>query len=67
MTYQPIIGELTITTDDGTDLTAPSDLQLAWKWAEYEHGSEWAGMRYTERCASVSLALQELRRAFNAG
>ena len=68
---QAIIGELSIETSDGTTLTAGSDLQLAWLWAEKEHETRqpgsWAAMSYGSKCASVADALAELRRAYNQG
>jgi hypothetical protein len=32
-----------ITTTDGTTLTAPDDVNLAWAWAEYASGDRWHG------------------------
>lgn len=58
-----ITGDLTITTEDGTILSASTDLGLAWKWAEHENGETWAGMPTSDRNASVAEALAELRRA----
>lgn len=62
-----ITGDLSITTKDGTILTASTDLALAWKWAEHEHGAEWEGMTQTARTLSVSDALGALRSAHANG
>ena len=63
-----IIGSLSITTQDGTVLTATSDLALAWKWAEHEHGAtEWGAMSQTARNVSVAEALGALREAHANG
>lgn len=60
---EPIIGDLSIVTEDGTELTASSDLQLAWKWAEHEHGDYWQHMSYGRQCSDVADALAALREA----
>lgn len=59
-----IIGQLTITTEDGTALTADNDLRLAWLWAEHAHGEAWQALRYAEQCQEVAAALSALREAF---
>lgn len=61
----PIIGELSITTTDGTVLSAPNDVRLAWLWAEHEYGDVWQLMRFGDQCATVADALAELRRAYS--
>lgn len=62
--YAPVIGDLTIMTEDGTELRAGSDIALAWLWAEHENGAEkWAAMPKALQWADVSDALGELRRA----
>lgn len=59
-----LTGDLSLTMPDGTELTAHTDVQLAWAWAEAEHGPEkWAAMTYGEQCRDVGDALAELRRA----
>jgi len=62
-----IIGSLSITTQDGTVLTATSDLALAWKWAEHEHGALWDAMSRADRNVSVAEALGALREAHANG
>lgn len=59
-------GPCEITTDDGTQLTAPNDLLLAWSWAEHAHGAEWATLSYGQQCTEVSAALTALRDAVAA-
>lgn len=58
-----ITGDLSITTQDGTVLEDTTDLGLAWKWAEHEHGADWASLSTLEKNRTVALALAELRRA----
>lgn len=57
-----LTGELSIDCD-GAVLTASTDLQLAWKWAEHATGAEWAQLSYGRRCAHVADALAALRAA----
>ena len=59
-----IVGDLSINTSDGTILTAPNDLLLAWAWAEHENGEGWGALTHREQYADVSAALAELRRAY---
>ena len=59
-----LTGDLSIVTSDGTTLTDSTDLGLAWKWAENEHGAAWKGMPYRERVLTVSDALAALRAAY---
>jgi len=59
-----IIGNLSIEVERGTVLTAPSDLQLAWKWAEHVHGADWEHMTHGTKCNSVAQALASLREAY---
>lgn len=47
----------------GAVLTAVTDQQLAWKWAEHATGVEWAQLSYGQRCAHVGDALAALRAA----
>jgi hypothetical protein len=49
---------------DGTQLEAPNDLLMAWKWAEYAHGSQWAELGATQQAIEVSAALQTLRELY---
>ncbi len=59
-----LIGEQSITTIDGTELTAPNDLKLAWAWAEHQHDADlWALMSYAAKRRTVADALAKLRRA----
>lgn len=61
----PIIGELSLTTADGTVLTADTDLRLAEKWAEHEHGpTAWAALTPVEKRATTADALDALRKAY---
>lgn len=62
-----IVGDLSITTEDGTILEASTDLALAWKWAEHEHGAQWQAMTGAAQNASVSDALGALRAAYAEG
>lgn len=62
-----IIGRLTITTTEGTTLTADNDLRLAWMWAEDAHGQEWQQLSYREKCQEVAAALAAIREAFSEG
>lgn len=64
-----IIGSLSINASTGETLTASSDLELAWKWAEVEVNANpdlpgWDQTVYGERCAHVAAALAELQRAY---
>lgn len=61
-----IIGDLSITTEDGTVLEASTDLALAEAWAAHEYGAtEWSAMSLRERNGEVAQALRALREAFN--
>lgn len=59
-----IIGQLTITIEEGVTLSADNDLRLAWLWAEHAHGEAWQALRYVEQCQEVAAALTALREAF---
>ncbi|WP_299306125.1 hypothetical protein [uncultured Brachybacterium sp.] len=59
-----IIGQLSITTEEGVTLTADNDLRLAWLWAEHANGAAWGSLRYVEQCQEVAAALTALREAF---
>ncbi len=53
---QPVPGPCSISTEDRTELSAPSDVRLAWEWAAHEHGDAWAALSYGERCSEASAA-----------
>jgi len=58
----PLIGDLTITLADGTQLADATDLGLARQWAEHEHGSEaWRAMRFSDKNRAIAQALGALR------
>lgn len=59
-----IIGQLTITTEEGITLTAPNDLRLAWEWAEHVYGDEWYSTPYAVQCEAVAIALDKIRDTF---
>jgi hypothetical protein len=59
---------VSITTEDGTELEANSDVNLARMWAEHEvnvrnGAGGWEALSFGQRCEHVSDALGELRRA----
>ena len=60
---QSLIGDLSITMEDGTVLTARTDVALAEKWAAFVYGERWSTMTFGERTRETSDALRELRRA----
>ncbi len=61
-----IIGNLTLTTDDGTVLHAGSDVALARQWAEHDNGPDaWAAMSRGQQSATVADALVAIRRAYH--
>lgn len=60
----PILGELSLTVEDGTVLTARTDVALATQWAEHTLGTGWDSLTYGQQMAHVSDALAELRRAY---
>ena len=60
-----IFGELSAEMPDGTVLTAPNDLLLAWKVAEYSYGSTWETMRRTDQYIEVAEVLDTLRAAYD--
>jgi hypothetical protein len=66
MSGRAIVGELSIELEDGRILTDRTDLGLAWKWAEAEHGELWPKLRAAEQRAAVSDALAALRAAYEA-
>lgn len=50
---------------DGTVLTAPNDLLLAWRVAEYSYGSTWETMRKADQYIEVAEVLESLRAAYD--
>lgn len=63
-THQPITGSLRIDTQDGTTLTARTDVALARAWARHESGEQWDGLTRGEQANEVGAALTELRRCY---
>lgn len=62
-----IFGDLSITVDDGTTLTAGSDIALARKWAEHDSGPvAWSAMSRSQQWATIADALGKLRDAYRA-
>lgn len=61
----PIFGELSAEMPDGTVLTAPNDLLLAWRVAEYSYGSTWETMRKADQYIEVAEVLESLRAAYD--
>lgn len=61
----PILGELSLTVEDGTTLTASTDVALAEQWARHTLGEAWDGLTYSEQVGHVSEALAELRRTYH--
>lgn len=57
-----LTGELSLDSE-GTVLTATTDLQLAWKWAEHVIGERWAQLSCGQCCVHVADALSALRAA----
>ena len=63
---EPIFGELSAEMPDGTVLTAPNDLLLAWKIAEHHYGNRaWGYMSRHEQYIEVADALESLRAAYD--
>ena len=57
-------GALSMTLEDGTVLTARTDVRLAEQWAEHQHGpTAWAALTFGDRIREVSAALTALRAA----
>jgi hypothetical protein len=70
-TGSALIGEMSIVASDGTELTASSDLGLAWKWAPIEVDAHlgagtWFRLPYAAQVRQVADALTELRRAYGS-
>lgn len=55
--------DVTITTDDGTTLTAANDLALAWVWARHVYGTEWDATPYSIQVDAAAIALKKIREA----
>lgn len=64
-TNRPILGDLSLTVEDGTTLTARTDVALAEQWARHTLGEAWDSLTYGEQVRHTSEALAELRRAHN--
>jgi hypothetical protein len=62
----PIVGALSITTEDGTELHASSDVRLAELWAAHEYGDAWSTMTRAQRAVETAGALTALRQAHEA-
>lgn len=59
-----IIGDLSITLEDGAVLRSRTDIGLAGQWAEHVIGvEEWKALSFGERTTHTAEALRELRRA----
>lgn len=58
---------MTLQCPDGTQLDAPNDLRMAWKWAEHAYGAQWTELDATQRAIEVAAALQTLRELYWAG
>jgi len=64
----PLIGDLTITLANGTQLTDSTDLGLARQWAEHEHGQgRWAAMSFSAKNQAITNALAAIRTAAAEG
>ena len=63
-----ISGDLTLYTEDGTELSARTDIDLARKWAEHEYGStRWSALSMSQQMVEVADALTALRSAYACG
>ena len=51
---------LTLTTPEGTTLTAPTDVQLADKWGELQYGEDWHNLAPFDEHTAMNEALEEL-------
>jgi len=59
-----IIGDLSLTMEDGTVLRDRTDVGLAGQWAKATIGAEvWEALPFGERVKQTAEALRELRRA----
>lgn len=59
--------ELSITLEDGRELTARTPVELAHKWAEAEHGDEWQTLSPAKQSIEIAHALKALNRAAAQG
>lgn len=62
----PLMGDLSLTVEDGTTLNARTDVALAEQWARHALGGAWDSLTYGEQVAHVSAALAELRRTYQS-
>jgi hypothetical protein len=60
----PIVGDLSLTVEDGTTLTASADVALAEQWASYALAEQWETLSDGEQVRHVSEELAVLRRAY---
>lgn len=61
----PIVGELSLTVEDGTTLTAGTDVALAEQWARHALAEAWDGLTFAQQVRHTSDALAELRRTYH--
>ncbi len=54
---------LTITLEDGRELTGRTPVELAHKWAEAEHGDEWQQLSAAKQSIEITAALDALNMA----
>ncbi len=54
---------LTITLEDGRELTGRTPVELAHKWAEAEHGDKWQQLSAAKQSMEITAALDALNRA----
>lgn len=59
-----IIGDLSITMDDGTVLKDRTYVGLAGQWAKFMVGDEWDSLTFGQQSRHTADALAELRRSF---
>ncbi len=55
--------DLSITLEDGRELTGRTPVELAHKWAEAEHGEEWSKLSPAKQSLEIAHALEALNRA----
>lgn len=63
-TTAAIVGDLSLDMQDGTTLTARSDVGLAREWARHALGERWGSLTRGEQAQHVEEALRELRRTY---
>lgn len=61
---RPIMGDLSLTVENGITLTAGTDVGLAELWARHTLAEAWDGLTYREQVGHISEALAELRQAY---